>query len=158
MTYYLGKRSRSELVGVHPQLVKCVEEAISVTSVDFSVFDGIRTIQQQREYVDRGVSKTLRSKHLKQESTGYGHAVDLVPYLNGKLRWELKPLMHIASAMRWAAVTSSVTIRWGGCWAVINDIGPGHANMEAAVNQYIDIRRSQGKTPFVDAPHFEIIV
>jgi len=30
--------------------------------------------------------------------------------------------------------------------------------MEEAMNAYIDLRRSQGKRPFIDGPHFELIV
>jgi len=29
--------------------------------------------------------------------------------------------------------------------------------MEEAMNAYIDLRRSQGKRPFIDGPHFEIM-
>jgi hypothetical protein len=28
--------------------------------------------------------------------------------------------------------------------------------MEDAMNSYVDLRRSQGKRPFIDGPHFEI--
>jgi hypothetical protein len=30
--------------------------------------------------------------------------------------------------------------------------------MEEAMNEYIDLRRSQGRRPFIDAPHFELVV
>ena len=29
--------------------------------------------------------------------------------------------------------------------------------MEDAMNDYIDLRRSQGRRPFIDAPHFELM-
>jgi hypothetical protein len=29
--------------------------------------------------------------------------------------------------------------------------------MEEAMNAYIDLRRSEGKRPFIDGPHFELI-
>ena len=66
MTYQLGVRSRSELIGVEPRLVKTVEIAITLTKQDFSVHDGLRTIPEQREYVNRGVSWTMDSMHLPQ--------------------------------------------------------------------------------------------
>jgi hypothetical protein len=28
--------------------------------------------------------------------------------------------------------------------------------MEDAMNEYVDLRRSEGKRPFIDGPHFEI--
>jgi hypothetical protein len=29
--------------------------------------------------------------------------------------------------------------------------------MEEAMNSYIDLRRSEGRRPFIDAPHFEMM-
>jgi len=29
--------------------------------------------------------------------------------------------------------------------------------MEEAMNSYVDLRRSQGRRPFIDAPHFEMM-
>jgi len=29
--------------------------------------------------------------------------------------------------------------------------------MEDAMNEYIDLRRSQGRRPFIDGPHFELM-
>jgi hypothetical protein len=29
--------------------------------------------------------------------------------------------------------------------------------MEDAMNSYVDLRRSQGRRPFIDAPHFEMM-
>jgi peptidoglycan L-alanyl-D-glutamate endopeptidase CwlK len=81
MSFILGQRSLSELEGVHSDLVAVVKRAIEITPQDFSVHDGIRTIEQQKELVKSGASKTLNSRHIT------GHAVDLVPYINGKLRW-----------------------------------------------------------------------
>jgi peptidoglycan L-alanyl-D-glutamate endopeptidase CwlK len=41
----------------------------------------------------------MNSRHLIR-SDGFGHAVDLVPWINGKPRWEWKPIYHIAAAVR----------------------------------------------------------
>ena len=82
MTFRLSFRSKRELVGVHPKLRAVVEAAITDCPVDFAVHDGLRTIEEQRKLKAAGFSKTLKSKHLT------GRAVDLVPYINGKLRWE----------------------------------------------------------------------
>ena len=108
--YKLGRHSLSELEGVHPDLVAVVKRAIEITKQDFTVHDGIRTEEEQREYVERGVSKTMNSKHL------IGEAVDLVPYINGRLRWEWMPIYSIAEAVKQAAEELEVPIRWGGSW------------------------------------------
>ena len=102
MTYSLGTASRAELRGVHPDLVKVVEHAIQITTQDFSVHDGLRTLKEQRRYVAAGVSQTMNSMHRTQPD-GFGHAVDLVPYINGKLRWEWPAIYPIAAAVWQAA-------------------------------------------------------
>ena len=46
--------------------------------MDFSVKEGLRTLERQKQLVAQGKSRTMLSKHLVQED-GYGHAVDLYP-------------------------------------------------------------------------------
>lgn len=158
MTYSLGAKSLAELEGVHPALVDVVKRAIMLTKQDFSVHDGLRTVAEQREYVQRGVSKTMNSMHMKQ-ADGFGHAVDLVPYINGQLRWEWKPLFVIAAAVRQAAGELDVPLTWGGVWD--RDfllLGTTPAEMEKAVNAYVARRRGAGKTAFIDGPHFQLLL
>lgn len=153
MAYVLGRRSRAELEGVHPDLVRVVERAIQVTSQDFSVHDGIRTLDEQRELYRRGASRTLNSKHLPQED-GYGYAVDLVPYVGGRLRWEWPLIYPIAEAMRAAAEGQGVRLRWGGHWGELTGMDD---DPEALVRAYVDSRRAAGKSAFIDGPHYELL-
>lgn len=156
MTYQLGPASRKEMEGVHPRLAAVVGRSIASTAQDFTVHDGLRTEAEQRDYVRRGVSKTMNSKHMRQ-ADGYGHAVDLVPYINGKLRWEWKPIFHIAAAVRRAALELGVPLIWGGVWdRKLSELGDTPAAMEEAVNSYVARRRALGKTAFIDGPHFEL--
>lgn len=152
MGYQLGVGSRRELQGVHPDLVRVVERAIQITEVDFTVHDGLRTYAEQKEYIRRGVSQTANSKHLPQ-ADGYGHAVDLVPYVNGKLRWEWPPIFQIAEAVRRAAEELGVAIRWGGCWGRLDGT---EASPEELVRAYTEARLRAGKRAFQDGPHFEL--
>jgi len=147
--YTLGKKSKRELIGVHPDLVAVTERAIQITLQDFSVFDGIRTKAEQSEYVRTGVSKKLKSKHI------IGEAVDLVPYINGKPRWEWEPIYKIATAMRHAADERNVRLRWGGVWD--RELTGSTKNPADMVHDYIDRRRKKGKKAFIDGPHFELI-
>ena len=119
--------------------------------------DGLRTLAEQKRYKARGVSKTLRSKHLRQRD-GHGHAVDLVPYINGKLRWEWEPIYEIAAAMHLAAKELGVRLRWGGVWdLVFNDMNAATARTaKIAVNAYVGRRREAGRRAFIDGPHFEL--
>lgn len=154
MTFVLGTRSREELRGVHGDVVKCVEYAIGCSSVDFAVHDGLRTLEQQREYVRVGVSRTLNSKHLPQ-ADGLGHAVDLVPYVGGKLRWEWPLIYPIAAAMWEASEHYGVELVWGGCWdRPLEHLEP--QDLEAEVAAYVDRRRTAGRSAFTDGPHFEL--
>lgn len=156
MAYSLGGRSLAELEGVHPSLVAVVKRAIEITEQDFSVHDGLRTVAEQREYVRRGVSKTMNSMHMKQPD-GFGHAVDLVPYINGQLRWEWKPIFVIAVAVRQAAEEQGVSLTWGGVWdRDFAGIGSTPDEIETAVNSYVARRRALGKTAFIDGPHWQL--
>jgi peptidoglycan L-alanyl-D-glutamate endopeptidase CwlK len=147
-SFKLGKKSRKELEGVHSDLVAVVERAIELTVQDFAVHDGIRTLDEQRKLVERGASKTLRSRHIS------GHAVDLVPYINGKLRWEWEPIYAIAEAVRFAALEQGVPIRWGGAWdRRLTEI---EAPPEDMVSDYVARRNNAGKRAFIDGPHYEL--
>lgn len=157
MAYRFGAQSRAELRGVHPDLVRVVERAIEITWQDFSVHDGLRTLEEQKRYVASGVSQTLNSKH-RPQADGFGHAVDLVPYINGKLRWEWEPIYVIAAAVWQAARELGVAIRWGGAWISMAEIRAGTPGaMKAAVEAYGAARRKAGKKVFTDGPHFELI-
>ena len=150
MGYKLGKRSLSRLEGVNDDLVTVVKYAIGVTKQDFSVICGLRTMEEQRALVAKGASQTMMSKHID------GNAVDLMAYCNGGGCWELNLYDEIADAMKEAAEATGVKLRWGAAWT-IDDLGAWEGSAENAMNSYIDIRRSQGRRPFIDAPHFEVM-
>lgn len=149
--FRLSKRSQDNLVGVRAPLVAVVRRAITLTKVDFAVTEGIRTQIRQRELVVKGASKTMDSKHLT------GEAVDLVAFLGARISWELALYDEIADAMRTAAREENVGIRWGAAWNV-PDIRHWTGTMESAMNFYVDARRGLGKRPFIDAPHFELVL
>ena len=91
--YRLSKRSRERLAGVHPDLIAVVHRAIQITSIDFSVLEGVRTKKRQRALLNASASRTMKSRHLKQQD-GYAHAVDLGAYVKGEIRWDW-PLYHL---------------------------------------------------------------
>ena len=137
-------------MGVEPELKEIVYEAIKVTKVDFGVIEGLRTEEKQKQLVESGASQTMKSKHLE------GRAVDLMAYVGGRGSWELNVYDEIADAMKEAAVKVDVAVRWGAAWTV-TDIREWEGTMEEAMNSYIDTRRGQGRRPFIDAPHFELM-
>jgi peptidoglycan L-alanyl-D-glutamate endopeptidase CwlK len=156
MAYSLGSKSLAELNGVHPSLERVVRRAIQITKQDFSVHDGLRTEAEQREYVKRGVSTTMNSMHRKQRD-GYGHAVDLVPYINGKLRWEWPPIYVIAAAVQQAAKELGVKLVWGAVWdKQLSELGDTPDSLKRSVDAYVARRKKMGKRAFIDGPHFQL--
>jgi peptidoglycan L-alanyl-D-glutamate endopeptidase CwlK len=151
MSFKLSQRSLDKLEGVHPDMVKCVKSAIEWTKVDFGVICGMRSEAEQRELVAKGASQTMASKHLE------GLAVDLMAYCGSRASWELNLYDDIADAMAQASKTHSVPIKWGAAWSIGN-IAQWNSSMEGAMNSYIDLRRKQGRRPFIDGPHFELIM
>jgi peptidoglycan L-alanyl-D-glutamate endopeptidase CwlK len=115
--YVLGARSKTRLNGLHKDLVAVVERAIEITEVDFTVLEGMRTLDRQKTLVASGASTTLNSRHLT------GHAVDIGAYVGGTVRWDW-PLYHrLAKAMKTAAAELKVDMDWGGDWKSFPD-GP----------------------------------
>lgn len=115
--YYLGRRSRQNLQGVHPDLVAIVERAIEITAVDFTVIEGLRTRKRQAKLMRIGASQTMNSRHLS------GHAVDLMALSGGKGAWDWPLYYRIADAMKQAAQDLGVPVEWGGDWRSFKD-GP----------------------------------
>ena len=154
MSYTLSSRSLSKLEGVHESLVSIVKEAITLTKVDFGVICGTRTTSEQAELVKKGASKTMNSRHLPQESTGKSHAVDLMAYIGARASWELNLYDDIADAIKAAAVTQGHPVTWGDAWhKQLNDWDGNSADL---MNEYVDLRRSQGRKAFIDGPHFQL--
>jgi len=149
MAFKLSKRSLARLEGVDERMVRVVKTAISFSNVDFGVIQGLRTIEEQRELVAKGASQTMKSKHLD------GLAVDLMAYVGSRGSWELSLYDDIADAMKLAAIEEGVSVRWGAAWQ-IDDIREWDGTMQDAMDAYIDLRRSQGRRPFIDGPHFEL--
>ena len=155
MAFKLSSRSLGKLEGVHPDMVNTVKRAIELTKVDFGVTYGVRTLEEQEKLYKAGRSQTMKSKHLIQDS-GYSHAVDLVAYDGPNVVWELNVYDDICDAMAEAAEEVGAAIKWGAAWSE-GDIRSYEGTAEEAMNAYIDLRRSQGRRPFIDGPHFELI-
>jgi len=148
--FKLSNISKERLEGIKPELRAVVERAIEITEVDFGVTQGLRTIEEQEALVARGASKTMKSKHLT------GDAVDLAAYIGPRVSWEITLYDNIADAMKQAAIELNTPIRWGAAWTVA-DITKWEGTMEEAMNAYVDWRRKEGRRPFIDAPHFELV-
>ena len=117
MSIILGARSLGRLEGVHPDLVRIVKTTASISDLDFTVLEGLRTVERQKELVKQGASKTMKSRHLT------GHAVDLAPMINGKISWDWPLYNRLAKIVKAAAAVEKLPLQWGGDWRTFKD-GP----------------------------------
>ena len=115
--FSLGAKSKIRLKGVHPDMVKVIERAIQVSTVDFTVLEGLRTIERQKTLVTSGASQTMNSRHLT------GHAVDLGAWIEDEVRWDWPLYAQINDAVQKAAKELGIPIVWGGGWRTFKD-GP----------------------------------
>lgn len=139
-----GKGSTEKLKTLHPKLRLVVQKALDFGVMDFSVIDGIRTYEEQRELFLAKPPKTKldgvtrKSKHQADEN-GFSQAVDLLPYpaeINGVNVWSDSSRFHILAGLMYAAASElGVVIRWGGDW---------------------DSDGNNKDSSFDDLPHFEL--
>lgn len=118
MTWTFSQRSERNLANIHPDLAKVVRLALQISSVDFIIIDGLRTLENQRALVASGASKTMNSRHLT------GHAVDTAPWINRTIPWNnWQTFVLVAQAMKQAAQDLNIPLIWGGDWKNLKD-GP----------------------------------
>jgi peptidoglycan L-alanyl-D-glutamate endopeptidase CwlK len=118
----LDARAERNLVGVHPDLVRIVRRAREISSVAFTVTEGVRTLERQRQLVAKGASQTLRSRHIPG-ANGMAHAIDVAALVGGVVRWDWPLYDRISIAFKQAARELSLPIEWGGDWRSFKD-GP----------------------------------
>ncbi|CAB5646066.1 M15 family metallopeptidase [Providencia hangzhouensis] len=131
--FVFSLRSKSNLVGVDPRLVKVITRALELTSADFAVIEGLRSQAKQAEYVNNGASQTSNSRHLT------GHAVDILPSaMKPGMVWDEHPELFepVLLAIKQAGDELGIPLRFGKNWT--------H-------DPSLPI-----KTRFIDYPHVEI--
>lgn len=123
MSFSFSQNSHNKLTDVHPKLSAVAEQALSYGIMDFAVVQGVRTKEDQEKLYAQGrdapgkiVTWTMDSKHIPQ-SDGYGHAIDIVPMINGRMDWlTIENFTMLAALMFRAAMELSIEIVWGGFW------------------------------------------
>ena len=141
--------SKERLATAHPDLIKVMEKAITISPMDFGIAYGYRSPQKQHELYQQGRTKPgaivtnidgykKKSKHNEYPS----HAVDIYAFIQGKAVWEVTELTFLAGIILATAKllkqSGEIThdLVWGGNWD-----GDG----EIITDQ-----------KFMDLPHFEI--
>lgn len=134
-----SKRSKDALAGVAPPMVRLMEAAIVNPPHDFTVIEGVRTAKTQATYYTWGRSvlnpntgpvagKPLgrivtgrdgvkrKSEH-QIKADGFGHAVDICPFIGGRLDWDNDKAFHdLARHIKAVAAKLNIKITWGGDW------------------------------------------
>lgn len=153
--FVFSDHSLGELKGVRSELVSLAIRALELTTQDFIVFDGLRTLAEQHKLVLQGKSQTLESKHLT------GNAIDAVPWEGGKPVWSAELCYRIAIAFYNAACEQKMLnkIRWGAVWDrgffSLLPAPASWADMKIQAESYTQRRKLVGKSAFIDAVHFE---
>lgn len=94
----------------------CLDKGIEVL-----IYETIRTVETQREYVNKGASQTMKSYHI------VGQALDFVPIKSDGLEdWNGYNKEPWASAIRYA---KQVGFEWGGDWTGFVDRPHLQANL-----------------------------
>lgn len=137
-----SKRSKDALIGVHPKLAQVMAEAIKDSPVDFTITEGVRTTARQQALYAQGRTvkgtKVTNADGVRNKSNhqakkdGFGHAVDLYPYFDGKVQVNhadtIAKLEVIAAHIKATAKCQGVKITWGGDWKSPYD--PPHFQIE----------------------------
>ena len=111
----LSKLSLERLEGVDERLKAIVTECAARCLFPFNVSEGLRSVEQQREYVRQGKSRTMNSKHLT------GKAVDLYPLSMDRKQVDWSRFEELADLMFQVAGDQGTEIVWGGHWKTIVD-------------------------------------
>lgn len=145
--FTLGATSLARLAGVQPKLVAVVKRAIQITTQDFTVIEGVRSVEQMCVNYGKGrtaaeceakgvpakyakpaeakvtwLNHPLESKH-GVKPDGFGHAVDLGAWQNNTIDWNTASRYQaISVAMLAAAAELNTPIIWGGSWATTPDM------------------------------------
>lgn len=145
MKYKLGERSLKNLEGVNPQLVKVIKASITDSPCDFTVTEGLRADQRQKDLFAQGRTKkgnkvTNRdgvrqiSKHQDMadgKRDGIGKAVDLYPFFEGKVQVQhkdtIKKLQLITTHIKATAKCLGIKIVCGIDWK--NPFDPPHIEL-----------------------------
>lgn len=123
MAFTLSQRDLARLKKAHPDLQAIVFEAARATSLPFTILQADRTLEQQKANVAKGVSQTLKSRHLIGKD-GMVYAVDIAPLgPDGKASFAWPLYFKLAPIMKAAAKAVNVPVEWGGDWKSLKD-GP----------------------------------
>ena len=126
-------RSIPILLKVHPDLQRVIHRTAEISQMDFLITEGERTQAKQKILYDKGLSKTMKSRHIPESNAcKVACAVDLAAWIDVdadgvvdslEIRWDWPLYADLAKFVKEAARIESVPIEWGGDWPKFRD-GP----------------------------------
>lgn len=125
---------------VHPDL-KALLDLLQKYYPQVRILETVRTPEKQAEYVKKGLSKTLDSKHLIQRD-GYCHAADILPHNRKDVWQDREAFIFMAGYMKGAA-----DARY--------DLGESAHRLRVGADWNNNMRPTDEK--FFDGPHVELV-
>lgn len=119
----MNARSLKRLEQAHPELRRLLRAAALDAPVAFEVGETLRSAARQRELKAAGASQTLNSRHLAHPRDGLAYAVDVVCYVDGRVRWDWPLYTRLGQHIKAVAARLGIAIVWGGDWRSLRD-GP----------------------------------
>ena len=143
----LTQESEAILNEINDNLAKVVRKAADISSLEFQVLEGKRTLKEQEKLFEVGVSSS--------EPYLYGYAVGLIAVIGNRPILEHEPYDDVAECMKIAATELGIKIKWGGAphW---QNLTTYKGFMEDLTNEYIDLQRHKGVRPIINVHHFEL--
>lgn len=118
----LSEKEAARMKRAHPDLQKIIRRAAEITTVPFTILQADRTLEQQKANVAKGVSWTMKSRHLIG-ADGMVYAVDIAPLVDGQVSWAWPLYYKLAPIIKKAAADVGIPVEWGGDWKKNKD-GP----------------------------------
>lgn len=120
--FSFSNSSLDKLNTCHPDLIKIMQMAISISKVDFGIAEGKRSPARQNLLYKKGLSRidgiTKKGKHNMDPS----EAVDIYAFYEGKAQWDdihaayLGGIIETCAAILYMRCEISHLIRWGANW------------------------------------------
>ena len=122
--------NKNNLKNIHPNLINIIKEASLNCPISFIIIEGVRSVEKQRKLYAQGRSLSgaivtycdgvkKKSNHQLKDD-GYGYAVDLYPYINGRILMTESGvpeiLKIIAEYIKDISQKLNILINWGGDW------------------------------------------
>ena len=125
--YKLSKRSLDTMVGVNPDLVKVIKEAIVNSPFDFLITQGLRTAKYQNELYQQGRTKRglkvtnadgyIKKSNHQMKIDGFGYAIDFAVLDKATIDWDTESKYKaVAKHILDTGHKLGIALEWGGDW------------------------------------------